>query len=245
MRRSPRACATHHVYVLPGVHLRDARMVPDLRHRHRRHGRRAVSPGSPARSRRPAGEPTVGAHGRRRVRALARRHRPSRPGRTSRTGARRADRRRARGRGVVRPLGGEGPRALRAARGRVTVLPLRTRGRRLARREVVAALDDAAMLFFSGGNPWRLAEACGTRRSGTGRRSGWTTGSSTRDAARASPASPSVRTTATRRTSRRSSSRGSGTVPRPALRPALGHRGRLGPGGHHVHRRLRGPPARP
>ncbi len=38
------------------------------------------------------------------------------------------------------------------------LLPLRTR-EDAARDEVVAALDDAALVFFSGGNPWRLAEA--------------------------------------------------------------------------------------
>ena len=37
------------------------------------------------------------------------------------------------------------------------VLPLRTRDD-ASRDEVVDALDDAAALFFSGGNPWRLAE---------------------------------------------------------------------------------------
>ncbi|HYJ60516.1 MAG TPA: Type 1 glutamine amidotransferase-like domain-containing protein [Actinomycetota bacterium] len=39
----------------------------------------------------------------------------------------------------------------------VRVLPLRHRAD-AADDAVVAALDDAAMIFFSGGNPWRLAE---------------------------------------------------------------------------------------
>jgi cyanophycinase len=39
----------------------------------------------------------------------------------------------------------------------VLVLPLRTRDD-AADPAVAAALDDAAMVFFSGGNPWRLAE---------------------------------------------------------------------------------------
>jgi cyanophycinase len=37
------------------------------------------------------------------------------------------------------------------------VLPLRSR-EDAERAEIVDALDDAAMIFFSGGNPWRLAE---------------------------------------------------------------------------------------
>jgi cyanophycinase-like exopeptidase len=37
------------------------------------------------------------------------------------------------------------------------VLPLRRR-EDAARDDIVAALDDASMIFFSGGNPWRLAE---------------------------------------------------------------------------------------
>lgn len=40
----------------------------------------------------------------------------------------------------------------------VKLLPLRTRAD-AERDEVVAALDEAALVFFSGGNPWRLAEA--------------------------------------------------------------------------------------
>jgi cyanophycinase len=40
----------------------------------------------------------------------------------------------------------------------VRVLPLRTR-EDAERDEVVATLDDASLIFFSGGNPWRLAEA--------------------------------------------------------------------------------------
>jgi cyanophycinase len=39
----------------------------------------------------------------------------------------------------------------------VSVLPLRTRDD-AERDDVVAALDDAALVFFSGGNPWRLSE---------------------------------------------------------------------------------------
>ena len=40
----------------------------------------------------------------------------------------------------------------------VRSLPLRTR-EDAARDDMVAALDDASLIFFSGGNPWRLAEA--------------------------------------------------------------------------------------
>ena len=38
------------------------------------------------------------------------------------------------------------------------LLPLRTR-EDAARDDIVADLDDASLIFFSGGNPWRLAEA--------------------------------------------------------------------------------------
>jgi cyanophycinase len=38
------------------------------------------------------------------------------------------------------------------------ILPLKTRAD-ASRPDVVEALEDAAVLFFSGGNPWRLAEA--------------------------------------------------------------------------------------
>ena len=38
-----------------------------------------------------------------------------------------------------------------------SVLPLRTRAD-AERDDVVGALNDAALIFFSGGNPWRLSE---------------------------------------------------------------------------------------
>ena len=113
-----------------------------------------------------------------RVRGLARRHRSpaARRPRRPRAGAR--DGLGARGRRRLRGLG-------RARVSRTTAASAWTvdGARRCARRRtphdpaVVGQLDDAALVFFSGGNPAYLASVLAARRSGDAPRSGSTDGS--------------------------------------------------------------------